>query len=90
MKGDGVASFFFPWANNKIGEYRLSHQIGETPPLFLTSLSAALKTTTGLMLLIGFLPGRMKFVSDGANPKALGTPGVEKSSISSFQIIPKL
>lgn len=46
------------------------------------------KITNGLWLLIGRLPGRMKFAGDGGNPKAFGWCGVEKSSISSFHRIP--
>lgn len=38
----------------------------------------------------GRFPGLMKFAGDAAKPYALVCPGVEKSSISSFNIIPVL
>lgn len=39
---------------------------------------------------IGFLPGAMKFTGDGGSPKLFVIFGDEKSSISSFNIIPVL
>lgn len=38
----------------------------------------------------GRLPGFIKLAGDGRNPKELMVPGVEKSSISLFTIIPVL
>lgn len=36
----------------------------------------------------GILNGFMKFVGDGGTPYELFTPGIEKSSIPSFRMIP--
>jgi hypothetical protein len=43
---------------------------------------------TGVMDDRGRLPGRIKFMGEGTNPKALLTFGMEKSFISLFRMIP--
>lgn len=55
-----------------------------TASLFLSS------TISGHIDESGRLFGAMKFAGDGRNPKPFVLPGVEKSSISSFNMIPVL
>jgi len=43
---------------------------------------------TGVIDERGRLPGRMKFMGEGTNPKTLVTLGIEKSFISLFRMIP--
>jgi hypothetical protein len=45
-------------------------------------------TMTGVMEESGRLPGRMKLLGQGTKPNALETPGMEKSFISLFMIMP--
>jgi hypothetical protein len=54
----------------------------------VTFLVSSSYITIGDIEDIGRLFGWMKLTSEGANPNPLFMPGVEKSSISSFQTIP--
>jgi len=58
------------------------------PPPTNTTLPAASRTIVGHMDDMGIFPGSMKLLADGGKPKALTSPGVEKSSISSLNMIP--
>ena len=60
----------------------------EAPTTERTLLVVALTMMVGVIEDNGRLPGTMKLAGLGGTPKALVTSGDEKSSISSFRMIP--
>lgn len=60
----------------------------EAPTTERTLLVVALTTMVGVIEDNGRLPGLMKLAGLGGTPKALVTLGDEKSSISSFRMMP--
>lgn len=66
--------------------------IREPPALPVAILSTPVSRSSEIelaILLCGRFPGSMKLIGEGAKPKELTDPGLLKSSISSFSMIPE-